>query len=128
LRADLLPYLKLVTTGMNRDTLIEHKETIVVCEESGHVSLNYNVMLTTPKANTIFEPVLLVVTTKLILTCTNCDKIDHSVKTYHNMKKTVLVVPTIIVKSIEHVVETKTQPIKTRRILVRYPYIIYFSA
>jgi hypothetical protein len=33
---------------MKRDTLIEHKEAIVVCEESGPISLNYNALLTTP--------------------------------------------------------------------------------
>jgi hypothetical protein len=32
---------------MKRNTLIEHKEVVVVCEESGHVSLNYNVILIT---------------------------------------------------------------------------------
>ncbi len=31
--------------------LIEHKEAIVVCEESGPISLNYNALLTTPHAN-----------------------------------------------------------------------------
>jgi hypothetical protein len=39
-QANLLPYLKLTTTSMNKDTLIEHKETIVVCEESGPISLS----------------------------------------------------------------------------------------
>jgi hypothetical protein len=34
---------------MKQNTLIEHKEVIVVCEENGHVTLNYNVLLTTPK-------------------------------------------------------------------------------
>jgi hypothetical protein len=33
---------------MKRNTLIEHKETTIICEESGHVSLNYNTLLTTP--------------------------------------------------------------------------------
>jgi hypothetical protein len=44
---------------MNKDTFIEHKEAIVVCEEKGHVSLNYNVLLTTPKANIITKPTIL---------------------------------------------------------------------
>jgi len=33
---------------MKIDILIEHKEGTIVCEESGHVSLSYNVLLTTP--------------------------------------------------------------------------------
>jgi hypothetical protein len=33
---------------MNRDTLIEHKETAIVCEESGPISSSYNALLTTP--------------------------------------------------------------------------------
>jgi hypothetical protein len=32
-RASLLPYLRLTTTRMKRNTLIEHKEVVVVCEE-----------------------------------------------------------------------------------------------
>jgi hypothetical protein len=28
--------------------LVEHKEVVVICEESGHVSMNYNALLTTP--------------------------------------------------------------------------------
>jgi hypothetical protein len=58
---------------MKKDTLVEHKE-VVVCEESGHVSLSYNALLTTPKANTIIKPIVHVVTTKSTLACTNCGK------------------------------------------------------
>jgi hypothetical protein len=43
-KVGFLPYLKLTTTCMRRNTLIEHKIVVVVCEESGHVSLNYNVL------------------------------------------------------------------------------------
>jgi hypothetical protein len=39
-KANLLPYLKLATTCVKKDTLIEHKEAIVVCEENGLISLN----------------------------------------------------------------------------------------
>jgi hypothetical protein len=38
---------------MKKDTLIEHKETIVVCEKNVFVSLSYNVLLTTLKANIV---------------------------------------------------------------------------
>ncbi len=73
-RVGLLPYLKLTIVGMKRDTLIEHKEAIVVCEENGVISLNYNVLLTTPHTNTIANPTIHVVKEKLTLTCTNCGK------------------------------------------------------
>jgi len=43
----LLPYLGLTTTIMKQDTLIEHKEVIVVCDyESGPINLSYNVLAT----------------------------------------------------------------------------------
>jgi hypothetical protein len=38
---------------MKRDTLIEHKEAIGVCEDNGPITLNYNVLLTTLEANII---------------------------------------------------------------------------
>ncbi len=49
---------------MRRNTLIEHKEIVVVCEESGPVSLSFNALLTTLKANTVVKPIVHVVTTK----------------------------------------------------------------
>jgi hypothetical protein len=85
-KAGLLPYLRLAITGTNRDTLIRHKEAIIVCEESGHVSSSCNVMLTTPKANIVVKSIVLV-TTKSTLTCTNCGKIGHTLETCHNRKK-----------------------------------------
>jgi hypothetical protein len=66
--------MTLETIGMTIDTLIEHKEAIVVCEENGLISLNYNVLLTTPKTNIIANPTILVVITKSSLTCTDCGK------------------------------------------------------
>jgi len=44
-RVGLQPYLKLATTCMIKDTLIKHKETIMICEESGLVIANYNVLI-----------------------------------------------------------------------------------
>ncbi len=57
-KAGLLPYLKLTIVGMKKDTLIEHKEVVVVCEENGPINLSYNVLLTTPKANIIVKLVV----------------------------------------------------------------------
>jgi hypothetical protein len=46
-RIGLLPYFILTTTGMKQDTLIEHKEVVVVCDqESSPVDLNYNALST----------------------------------------------------------------------------------
>jgi hypothetical protein len=109
---------------MKRNTLIEHKETVIVCEENGLVSLNYNVLLTTPKINTIIKPIVPVVTVKLILPCINCGKTNHSIETYHNRKREVLVVLIAIVKSTKLVARTKTQHVKSRKIHVHYPFII----
>jgi hypothetical protein len=36
---------------MKRNTLIEHKEVVVICEENGPTSMSYNVLLTTLEAN-----------------------------------------------------------------------------
>jgi hypothetical protein len=93
-RVGLLPYLKLTTIGMRRNTLIEHKEVAIVCEESGHVSLSYNVLLTTPEPNVIIKPIIPIVIVKSTLTCIDCGKTDHLVETCHNKKKKVQVVPT----------------------------------
>jgi hypothetical protein len=93
---------------MKRITLIEHKEAVVICEENGLVSLSYNVLLTTPKANAIVEHVVPIVTIKSTLTYTNCGKIGHSMETCYNRKKEVLVVPITTIKSIEPIVGTKT--------------------
>jgi hypothetical protein len=113
---------------MNRNTLIEHKEVVVVCEENGPISLSYNALLTTLEANTVVEHVVHVVTIQSTLTCTNYGKINHSMATCHNRKIEVLVILTITIKSIEHVAKTKTQPVKLGRIHVRYPYIICSNA
>jgi hypothetical protein len=59
---------------MKRNTLIEHKEIAIICEESGPISLNYSALLTTREANTMVKPIVPVVTAKSTLTCTNYDK------------------------------------------------------
>jgi hypothetical protein len=47
------PYLKLARTCMTRNTLIKHKEVTTICEESGSVIANYNVLITQPKSKPI---------------------------------------------------------------------------
>jgi hypothetical protein len=58
--------------------LIEHKEANVICEESGPISLSYNVLLTTPKANIITKLAIPIVTTKSTSTYTDCGKMGHT--------------------------------------------------
>jgi hypothetical protein len=126
-RVGLLPYLGLAIVGMKRNTLIEQKEIVVVCEENGPISSSYNVILTTLEANAIIKLVVPIVKIKSTLTYTNCGKTDHSVETCHNRKREVLVVSTTLVKSIELIARTKTQLVKLGKILVCYSYIICFS-
>jgi len=99
---------------MKRNTLIEHKEVVVICEESGLVSMNYNAPLITLEANARVKHVVLVVTTKSTFTCTNYSKTSHLMEIYNNNKKQVTIVATIIVKFTELVVRTKTQLVKSR--------------
>ncbi len=69
--------------------------------------MSYNVLLTTLKVNARVKLVVPIVTTKSTLTCTNCGEINHLVETYHNRKREVLVVLTVIVKSTEPIAGTK---------------------
>ncbi len=39
-KVGLLPYLIIITTSMKPNTLIKHKEVVVVCEESEPISLS----------------------------------------------------------------------------------------
>jgi len=89
--------------------------------------LSYNVLLTTPKPNVVLQPIISIVIVKSTLTCTNYTKTGHSVETCHNKKIKVLVVLIAIVKSIEPIARTKTQPIKLGKIPICYPCIIYSS-
>jgi len=72
---------------MKRNASIEQKEVVVLCEENGLVSLSYNALLTTPKANIVVKPIIHVIIIKSTLTCTNCGKTNHLVKTCHNKKR-----------------------------------------
>jgi len=41
-KARLQPYLRLTIASMARDTFINHKEVVVIYEESGPIIANYN--------------------------------------------------------------------------------------
>jgi hypothetical protein len=47
-RTSLQPYLRLVTASMTKNTLIKHKEIVIICEESGLVIANYNILIIQP--------------------------------------------------------------------------------
>jgi hypothetical protein len=72
---------------MKRNILIEHKEDAIVCEENGHVNLNYNILPTKLEVNTIVKHVIFVVRAKSTLTFINCGKIGHLIETCHNRKR-----------------------------------------
>jgi len=43
---------------MMRDTLIKHKEVVVICEESGLIIANYNVLITQLKSKLVTQPIV----------------------------------------------------------------------
>jgi hypothetical protein len=60
---------------MRKNTLIEHKEATIVCEESGPINMCYNVLLTTLEANVGVKRIVPTMTIKSALTCTKCGKL-----------------------------------------------------
>jgi len=70
--------------SMKRDTFMEHRETIVVCEENGPTNTSHNALLITPKMNVVIKPIVPIDSTKSTITCIKCGKIGDSVETYHN--------------------------------------------
>jgi hypothetical protein len=75
---------------MKINALIKHKEAIVVCDESGLVSMSYNVLLTTQEANVGVKHIIFIVTIKSTLTYTNCGKTGHFVEICHDRKSDAL--------------------------------------
>jgi hypothetical protein len=56
---------------MKWDTLIKHKEVVIVCEKGKLVIESYNVLLTTTETNVVAKLVVHVVTTKYTFTYIN---------------------------------------------------------
>jgi hypothetical protein len=52
-KACLLPYPRFTIASTRINILIEHKEVIIVCEESGLINLSYNALLTTLETNIV---------------------------------------------------------------------------
>jgi hypothetical protein len=81
----------------------------------------------TPKANGIMFNLIIHATVISTSTCINSSKIGHILETYHNWKKEVVLVSTVVIKFIKHVTWSNAQPIKPIKILLHYPCIICFG-
>jgi hypothetical protein len=57
-KAGLQPYLKLATTFMTRNTLIKHKEVVVIYEKNGPVIVNYSALITQSKSKLVAQPIV----------------------------------------------------------------------
>jgi hypothetical protein len=49
---------------MTRNTLIKHKETTIICEESGLIITNYNALLTQLESKSVTQLIMNYTTTK----------------------------------------------------------------
>jgi hypothetical protein len=123
-KAGLQPYLRLDTLGMARDTLIKHKEVVMIYEESGSIIANCNALIIHLESKLVPQLVFTYITIKQWLTYSNCGKTSHAKKTCHNKKKEERVVPITSIKVVELVVGVITQPIKPARLPLKYPCII----
>ncbi len=58
LRVGLQPYFRLATTCMTGNTLIEHKEAAIICEESRLVITNYNILIIQLESKPVAQPIV----------------------------------------------------------------------
>jgi hypothetical protein len=70
-KSSLHSYLRLATS-MTRNTLIKHKEVVMIYEESGLITINYNALITQPKSKLVAQPIISYTITRQRLTCSNC--------------------------------------------------------
>jgi hypothetical protein len=75
---------------LKRDTLIKHKEVVIVCKESEPISKSYNDTLTTPKNNTTIKIIVSSISTKSSLVYISCGITNHTIETCHKQKKEIL--------------------------------------
>ncbi len=100
---------------MVRNTLIKHKETIIIYEESGSVIINYNALISHPTSKLVAQLVITYTTAKQQLTCSNCGKTSHSKETCHNRKRKELTVH-VSTKVAKLVVGIIAQPVKQAKV------------
>jgi hypothetical protein len=63
---------------MMRDTLIKHKETTMICEESGSIIVNYNALIIQPEFKPKSKPIITYTIVRQQLTCSNNGKTSHA--------------------------------------------------
>ncbi len=86
---------------MTRNTLIKHKEAIIICEESGLIITNiYNALPTQLEVKLVTQLIVNYTTNKQQLTCSNYRKIGHAKENYHNIKREEVVVPIVPTKQL----------------------------
>jgi hypothetical protein len=44
---------------MARDTFIKHKEVVIICEESGPIITNYNILIIQQKFKLVTQPIVI---------------------------------------------------------------------
>lgn len=111
-RTGLQPYLKLATAGMTRNTLIKHKELVVICEESRLVITNYDTLIIQPLSKPVTWPIVTYTTSKQQLTRSNYGKTNHAKKTCHNGKREEVAFPIVPTKVVEPVTKVIAQLVK----------------
>jgi hypothetical protein len=113
---------------MTRDTLIKHKEIVIICEKNASIIANFNVLLTQLDSKPIVQPIINYIIVKQPLTCSNCGKTGHAKKTYHNKKKEEHVIHFVSIKIIEPVAKIIAKPVKLVKVPLRYPCMICSSS
>jgi len=86
-RSRLQPYLCAIIKGMKKETLQQHKEVVLVCEE-GIFEVEAISNLLVPQSNKVVlvqKPYI--VTKQIGMYCTNCHRTNHNVETYRVKRK-----------------------------------------
>ncbi len=112
---------------MTRNTLVKHKEAIMICKESGPNIANYNVLITQLESKSVAQPIVTYTIAKQQLTYSNCGKTSHAKETCHNKKKERSIDVIVFTKVINLVVEVTAQLVKPTKMPLRYPCIICYS-
>jgi len=112
---------------VKRDTVIKHKEIIVICEKSEMVIGNKNYLLTQLDSKSTTQSIVSYTITNQPLTCSKCGKIGHAKEICHNKKREEHVIHVVHIKVVELVSKVTTQLIKPIKVPLKYPCVIYFS-
>jgi hypothetical protein len=86
-RSGLQPYLHVGIVGMKRETLQQHKEAILVCEERIFYIKTINNMSIPYNGKIILVQKPQIVLEKIGMYCLNCQKTNHNVETRRIKRK-----------------------------------------